>query len=66
MVTDKRFTRQNFMKRALAYAGAIGKVQGLLEFLNNNPDVYSANEIITRLNEYVNVMEDELKDEVTE
>jgi Mor family transcriptional regulator len=54
------------MKRALAYAGAIGKVQGLLEFLNNNPDVYSANEIITRLNEYVNAMEDELKDEVTE
>jgi Mor family transcriptional regulator len=66
MVADKRFTRQNFMKQALAYAGAIGKVQGLLEFLNNNPDVYSANEIITRLNEYVNVMEDELKDEVTE
>ena len=65
MTTDKQFTRQNFMKQALAYAGAIGKVQGLLEFLNNHPDVYSANEIITRLNEYVSVMEDELKDVVT-
>ena len=66
MTTDKQFTRQNFMKQALAYAGAIGKVQGLLEFLNNNPDVYSANEIITRLNEYVDVMKDELKGVVTE
>jgi len=61
MTTDGKF-----MKQALAYAGAIGKVQGLLEFLNNNPDVYSANKIITRLNEYVSVMEDELKDDVTE
>lgn len=66
MTTDKQFTRQNFLKQALAFAGAIGKVQGLLEFLNNNPDVYSANEIIIRLNEYISVMEDELKSRVTE
>lgn len=65
MATEIKLTRTNFMKQALAYAGAIGKVQGLLEFLNNHPDVYSANEIITRLNEYVSVMEDELKDVVT-
>jgi len=37
MTTEIKFTRTNFMKQALAYAGAIGKVQGLLEFLNNNP-----------------------------
>jgi hypothetical protein len=61
MTTDGKF-----MKQALAYAGAIGRVQGLLEFLNNNPDVYSANEIVARLNEYVDEMMDKLKDEVTE
>jgi hypothetical protein len=61
MTTDGKF-----MKQAFAYAGAIGRVQGLLEFLNNNPDVYSANEIVTRLNEYVDEMMDKLKDEVTE
>ena len=66
MATEIKLTRTNFMKQALAYAGAIGKVQGLLEFLNNNPDAYSANEIITRLNEYVDVMKDELKGVVTE
>jgi hypothetical protein len=61
MTTDGKF-----MKQALAYAGAIGRVQGLLEFLSNNPDVYSANEIVARLNEYVDEMMDKLKDEVTE
>jgi hypothetical protein len=61
MTTDGKF-----MKQALAYAGAIGRVQGLLEFLNNNPDVYSANEIVARLNGYVDEMMDKLKDEVTE
>ena len=61
MTTDGKF-----MKQALAYAGAIGRVQGLLEFLNNNPDVYSANEIVARLNEYVDEMMDKLKDKVTE
>ena len=65
MATEIKLTRTNFMKQALAYAGAIGKVQGLLEFLNNHPDVYSANEIITRLNEYISVMEDELNGVVT-
>jgi hypothetical protein len=61
MTTDGKF-----MKQALAYAGAIGRVQGLLEFLNNNPDVYSANEIVARVKEYVDEMMDKLKDEVTE
>ena len=61
MTTDGKF-----MKQAFAYAGAIGRVQGLLEFLNNNPDVYSANEIVARLNEYVDEMMDKLKDEVTQ
>jgi len=66
MTTEIKFTRTNFMKQALAYAGAIGKVQGLLEFLNNNPNAYSANEIVARLNEYVDEMVNKLKDEVTE
>jgi hypothetical protein len=61
MTTDGKF-----MKQAFAYAGAIGRVQGLLEFLNNNPDVYSANEIVARLNEYVDEMMDKLKDDVTQ
>ena len=61
MTTDGKF-----MKQAFAYAGAIGRVQGLLEFLNNNPDEYSASKIVARLNEYIDEMVDKLKDEVTE
>ncbi len=43
MTTDGKF-----MKQALAYAGAIGKVQGLLEFLRRK--IYEASIGICRCN----------------
>jgi len=56
---------RGFIKQAFAYASFVGKVQGLFQFVNDNPDYYSAEEIAKRVNEITFEMEYELKD-VTE
>ena len=36
-------------KQSLAYAGFVGKVQGLFHFVNENPTFYSTQELADRV-----------------
>ena len=51
-----------FVKQAFAYASFVGKVQGLFEFVKNNPGYYSAEDIVKRVDEIGDEMDVALKD----
>lgn len=42
-------TKGNLLSTAMIYAGGVGQFQGLIEFVKNNPDFYSREELITEL-----------------
>jgi len=56
----------NFVKQALACAGVVGKVQGLLEFIKKHPNYYSADNIATLLNKYIDEMNDKMEELVNQ
>ena len=37
------------LKTAMAYAGAVGQVQGFIAFVKNNPDAYSHEQLLDEL-----------------
>ena len=37
------------LKQAMAYAGAVGQVQGFIAFVKNNPDAYSHEQLLDEL-----------------
>jgi len=51
-------------KQSLAYAGFVGKVQGLFHFVNENPTFYSTQELADRVAEYEAEMNAEIEDVV--
>ena len=49
-------------KQSLAYAGFVGKVQGLFHFVNENPTFYSTQELVDKVAEYEAEMNVEIED----
>ena len=48
-------------KQALAYAGFVGKVQGLFQFVNENPTFYSTQELADKVAEFEAEMNAEIE-----
>ena len=48
-------------KQSLAYAGFVGKVQGLFHFVNENPTFYSTQELADKVAEFEAEMNAEIE-----
>ena len=48
-------------KQSLAYAGFVGKVQGLFRFVNENPTFYSTQELADKVAEFEAEMNAEIE-----
>ena len=49
-------------KQSLAYAGFVGKVQGLFNFVSEQPNFYSTKELADKVAEYVTEMDAEIEE----
>jgi len=49
-------------KQSLAYAGFVGKVQGLFNFVSEQPNFYSTQELADKVAEYVAEMDAEIEE----
>ena len=49
-------------KQSLAYAGFVGKVQGLFNFVSENPTFYSTEELVDKVAEYIAEMDAEIEE----
>jgi len=48
------------LKTAMAYASAVGQTQGLIEFVKNNPDAYSHEQLLDELFKLSDAIKDTL------
>ena len=49
-------------KQSLAYAGFVGKVQGLFNFVSEHPTFYSTDELVDKVSEYIAEMDAEIEE----